>query len=116
MVPTVEMIEVGLSDELRDAWFKMKDFNLSLAHEQRIYASTKSVMFATDRCYSFLRPKKKYIELCFFLHHKLDEKDIKIQQSSAHKYTHTLRLVHSDQVEEPLTSWIEESFLHSIKM
>ena len=35
--------------------------------DQRVYASHSSIMFSRRACYFFVRPKKKMLELCFFL-------------------------------------------------
>ena len=78
--------------------------------EQRIYTSEKAIMFARRICHAFVRPKKSYLELCFFLNRPLKNADVKVQERSKVKYAHTFRLVHSDQVEEPLTDWLREAY------
>ena len=55
-----------LSEDLRDAWERLRDTAAAFG-DQRIYASHKSIMFARDSCYFFVRPKKKFLEVCFFL-------------------------------------------------
>ena len=55
-----------LSDDLRDAWERLRETAVSLG-DQRIYASHKSIMFSRKSCYFFVRPKKNFLELCLFL-------------------------------------------------
>jgi len=100
----------NLNEDLMDAWVKLRQFAAELG-EQRIYASEKAIMFSKRICYFFVRPKKSYIEVCFFLRHKIDDPlRLKIQTQSKTKVAHSFRLIHPDQVEEPLTDWIRESF------
>jgi len=54
-----------LSDDLRDAWERLRETAVSLGN-QRIYASHKSIMFSRKSCYFFVRPKKNFLELCLF--------------------------------------------------
>ena len=55
-----------LSDDLRDAWERLRETVLAFG-EQRIYASHKSIMFSRTSCYFFVRPKKSFLEVCVFL-------------------------------------------------
>ena len=55
-----------LSEDLRDAWERLREAAESLG-DQRIYASHKSIMFSRRSCYFFVRPKKSFLELCVFL-------------------------------------------------
>ena len=55
-----------LSDDLLDAWERLRDTAVSLG-EQRIYASHKSIMFSRKSCYFFVRPKRESLEVCIFL-------------------------------------------------
>ena len=106
--PIEELIDRE-NEDLVDAWTKLRDFTESLG-EQRIYTSAKAIMFARRICHAFVRPKKSYLELCFFLNHPLKNDEVKVQKLSKVKYAHTFRLVHSDQVEEPLTDWLRQAF------
>ncbi len=72
-------------------------------------------MFARRVCYMFVRPKKTYLELVFFLPERLDDLSVhKVEQETKTKYTHTFKLVHSDQVEEPLIDWLKAAYDSSI--
>lgn len=97
------------NEDFADAWAKLKRFEQSLG-DQRIYTSEKAIMFARRVCHAFVRPKKSYLELCFFLSKPVKSSNLKIQKRSKTKFAHTFRLIHPDQVEEPLTDWLREAF------
>ncbi len=68
-------------------------------------------MFSRDVCYMFLRPKKSFVEVCFFLPKTLKNPLIKrTQATSKKKVSHLFNLVHADQVEEPLMNWLREAY------
>jgi hypothetical protein len=105
----------GLSEELQDAWARLRATLLGLG-EQELRTSHRSIMFARKTCYAFVRPKKKFIELNFFLPHALDSEFLKkVSPASKTKWTHVLHLTHSDQIENPLTGWLREAFDYSAK-
>src|ERR1700729_1785243 len=60
----------GLDEDLRDAWHKLRAFAAGLG-PQRIYASALSIMFARKVCYFFVRPRKTFLEVWFFLPRKI---------------------------------------------
>lgn len=107
---TEEELTRHLTEELSDAWERLRATAAALG-EQRIYASHNSIMFARKTCYAFVRPKKKSLELVFFLPRVIESPHIRrIQAVSKTKYAHTVQLVHRDQVETPLTDWLAEAF------
>ena len=55
-----------LSEDLQDAWERLRETAAAFG-DQRIYASHKSIMFSRKSCYFFVRPKKKFLEVCVFL-------------------------------------------------
>src|SRR5690349_2280394 len=55
-----------LPEDLQDAWAALKANLLGLG-EQELRHSHRSIMFARKTCYAFVRPKKAFIELNFFL-------------------------------------------------
>ena len=99
----------GLSEDLRDAWEKLRNFGASLG-TPRIYASHNSIMFSKKVCYFFVRPKKAFLEVWIFLPRKIE--GLKSMQGSAKKikYCNMFKLIHGDQIEAPLTDWIREAF------
>src|SRR5438094_9162830 len=87
-----------LSEDLMDAWERLRETATEFG-EQRIYASHHSIMFSRKACYFFVRPKKKYLEICLFLGRKLKASAIrKTLSSSKFKIAHLVRVTHRDQV------------------
>ncbi len=79
--------------------------------EQEIRTSHRSIMFCRKTCYLFVRPKKSFLEVNLFLPRSLDSEMVKKSLAvSKTKFVNILPIVHSDQVEEPLTDWIHEAF------
>lgn len=106
----VEDVTRDLTEELGDAWRKLKKFALELGN-QRVYTSAKAIMFSREVCYMFIRPKRSYLELVFFLNREITNPALKKpHQVSKTKWGHTMRVIHEDQIEEPLTDWLRESF------
>jgi len=99
-----------LSDELREAWERLRDSAAALG-EQRIYASGTCIMFARDTCYAFVRPKKRLLELCVFLGREVKAPQIRrADRRSRTKVAHVIRIIHRDEVEPPLTEWLAEAY------
>lgn len=98
-----------LDEDLRDAWEKLRAFAVDLG-EQRIYASAQAIMFAKKVCYFYVRPKKKFLEVWIFLPRKIEGLTAIQGPSKKEKYSNLFKLIHADQVEEPLTDWIREAF------
>ena len=99
-----------LSEDLRDAWERLRDTAASFG-EQRIYASHKSIMFSRKSCYFFVRPKKSFLELCVFLGRTLKVSQVRrVDRASKSKVVHVIRITHRDQVEAPVTDWLQEAY------
>jgi hypothetical protein len=99
-----------LSDDLRDAWERLRE-TLADFGEQRVYASHSSIMFARKACYAFVRPRRKFLEVYFFLGRTVRTPPVrKSMASSRLKIAHEARITHRDQVEAPLTDWIREAY------
>jgi hypothetical protein len=103
-----ELID-GLSEDLRDAWHKLREFAADLG-PQRIYASALSIMFARKVCYFYVRPKKTFLEVWIFLPHQIEGLTFMQGPAKKVKYCSLFKLIHADQVEAPLTDWIREAF------
>ena len=102
-----------LSEDLQDAWERLRETAASLG-EQRIYASHHSIMFARKSCYFFVRPKKNFLELCIFLGRGLKAPQVRrVEPASKAKVANLLRVTHRDEVEAPLTDWLEEAYEYS---
>jgi hypothetical protein len=108
-----EKLTADLSEDLMDAWERLRE-TASDFGKQRIYASHKSIMFSRKACYFFVRPKKKLLEVYFFLGRTVKSPLIrKTHQSSKLKVAHLVFITHRDQVESPLTDWLAEAFKSS---
>src|SRR5215813_12919140 len=100
----------SLSEDLMDAWERLRETAGEFG-DQRIYASHKSIMFSRKVCYFFVRPKKKVLEIWFFLGRTLKDSMVrKTVQSSKVKVAHLVHVTHRDQVEAPLTDWLREAY------
>lgn len=99
-----------LSEDLRDAWERLREAAASIG-EQRIYASHSSIMFSRKSCYFFVRPKKRFLEVCIFLGRALEGPQVRRSDpASTMKVANILRIQHRDEVEAPLTDWIQEAY------
>ena len=107
---TEAALTADLSDDLRDAWKRLRETAADFG-DQRIYASHNSIMFSRTSCYFFVRPKKKVLEVWFFLARTLKAPMVKkTLQSSKAKVAHLVHVTHRDEVEAPLTDWLKEAF------
>lgn len=107
-VTEAELID-GLDEDLRDAWQKLRAFAADLG-TQRIYASAQSIMFSKKVCYFFVRPRKTFLEVWIFLPRKIEGLKSMQGPTKKVKYCNLCKVVHADQIEEPLTDWIREAF------
>jgi hypothetical protein len=99
-----------LSEDLRDAWERLRDTATAFG-AQRIYASHSSIMFSRKSCYFFVRPKRSYLEVCVFLGRTVKAPQVrKVVESSKTKRVHILRITHRDEVEAPITDWLQEAY------
>jgi hypothetical protein len=99
-----------LPEDLRDAWERLRETAESLG-DQRIYASHKSIMFSRRSCHFFVRPKKSFLELCVFLGRPLNAPQVRrVDRASKSKVAHIIQIRHRDEVEAPITDWLEEAY------
>ena len=99
-----------LSEDLRDAWERLRETAAAFG-EQRIYASHKSIMFSRKSCYFFVRPKKSFLEVCVFLGRALKARQVRrVDSASKSKVVHFIRITHRDEVEAPVTDWLQEAY------
>ena len=102
-----------LSEDLRDAWERLRESAMEFG-DQRIYASHHSIMFARKACYFFVRPKRRYLEVCVFLGRRLNVARVgRVVAASKTKFAHLLRIRHRDEVEPPITDWLQEAYQFS---
>jgi len=99
-----------LPEDLGDAWERLRE-TAAWFGEQRIYASHSSIMFSRKSCYFFVRPKRSFLEVVFFLGRTQRSSRIRqTLQSSRAKVAHIVRVTHRDEVEAPLTDWLREAY------
>jgi hypothetical protein len=68
-------------------------------------------MFSRKSCYFFVRPKTKFLEVCVFLGRPIKAPQIRrIVPSSRTKLAHFFQIKHRDEVESPLTDWLQEAY------
>ena len=108
---TTEAALIGdLPEDLQDAWQRLRETAVAFG-EQRIYASHHSIMFARKSCYFFVRPKKSYLELCVFLGRTLKAPQVRrVDRASKSKVVHFFHIRHRDEVEAPITDWLQEAY------
>ena len=107
---TESALTTELSEDLKDAWERFRETAVSFG-EQRVYASHKSVMFARRSCYCFVRPKRSWLEVCVFLGRAVKAPQVRrVERASASRLVHFLRIVHRDEVEPPITDWLQEAY------
>jgi len=99
-----------LSEDLQDAYARVREAAVEFG-EQRIYASGSCIMFSRTACYFFVRPKRNHLELCIFLGHAVKSPQVKkIYESSRVKRAHIIHVRHRDEVESPITDWMQEAY------
>jgi len=68
-------------------------------------------MFARKSCYCFVRPKRSFLEVCIFLPRAVRGPQVRrSDRTSGTKVANMLRIHHRDEVEAPITDWLEEAF------
>jgi len=110
---TESALTQDLSEDLRDAWERLRETAASFG-DQRIYASHNSIMFSRKSCYFFVRPKKSFLEVCVFLGRAVKAPQVRrVVRASKSKAVHIIQVRHRDEVEPPLTDWLQEAYVLS---
>ncbi|HYS25494.1 MAG TPA: DUF5655 domain-containing protein [Vicinamibacterales bacterium] len=105
-----------LSEDLRDAWDRLRETAVSFG-DQRIYASHSSIMFSRTSCYFFVRPRKNYLEVVIFLGRAVKAPQVRqVVESSKRKKANIVRVTHRDEVEAPMTDWLQEAYEVSVTL
>jgi len=103
-----------LPEDLREAWARLRETAAALG-DQRIYASHNSIMFSRKSCYFFVRPKRTFLEVCVFLGRTLKAPQVRrAMPASKTKVAHLIPIRHRDEVEAPLTDWMQEAYDFSL--
>jgi hypothetical protein len=99
-----------LDDDLREAYERIRD-EATACGEQRIYASHHSIMFSRRACYCFVRPRRRWLDVCLFLERPVTSPLLKSATPvSRSRIAHMFRVTHRDQVEAPFTEWLAEAW------
>jgi hypothetical protein len=99
-----------LSEDLREAWERLRETAVSFG-DQRIYASHNSIMFSRKSCYFFVRPKRNFLEVCVFLGRTVKAPQVRRSvRASRSKTAHIIQISHRDEVEPPVTDWMQEAY------
>ena len=99
-----------LPEDLQDAWERLRETAAAFG-DQRIYASHNSIMFSRKSCYFFVRPKKRVLEVVIFLGRAVKAAPVRrIESTSKTKRAHIIHVRHRDEVEPPITDWLEEAY------
>jgi Domain of unknown function (DUF5655) len=107
---TESALTKDLPEDLQDAYARLRETVVEFG-EQRIYASHKSIMFARETCYFFVRPKKSALEIVFFLGRAVKAPKVrKVVEASRVKRAHIVHVTHRDEVEAPITDWLQEAY------
>jgi len=107
---TEEALTAELSEDLRDAWERLRDTAAAFG-EQRIYASGTAIMFSRETCYFFVRPRRSSLEVCVFLGLAVAGPLVRrVERRSATKLANIIRITHRDEVEAPFTDWLREAY------
>lgn len=107
---TPENLTRDLPEDLREAWERLHETAAAFG-EQRIYASHNSIMFSRRACYFFVRPRPSRLEVYIFLGRTLRSPQVRrADQVSRVKVAHLVHVRHRDEVEAPLTDWLEEAY------
>jgi hypothetical protein len=68
-------------------------------------------MFSRTSCYFFVRPKRRFLEVCVFLGRAVRAPQVRrVDPASKYKKVHFLRITHRDEVEAPITDWLAEAY------
>ena len=107
---TEDALTENLSEDLQDAWERVRETAVSFG-DQRIYASHHSIMFSRKSCYFFVRPKTNFLEVCIFLGRALKAPQVRrTMPASRAKFAHIVHIRHRDEVEAPVTEWLQEAY------
>jgi len=99
-----------LSEDLRDAWERLRETAAAFG-DQRIYASGTAIMFSRESCYFFVRPRRSFLQLCVFLDRAVRAPQVRrVERKSASKLVNIIHIRHRDEVEAPITDWLQEAY------
>jgi hypothetical protein len=107
---TEAALTADLSEDLRDAWERLRDTAAAFG-DQRIYASGTAIMFSRKSCYFFVRPKAKFLQVCVFLGRAVRAPQVRrVERKSTSKLVNIIHITHRDEVESPVVDWLREAY------
>lgn len=110
MMGTEDSLTKNISDDVMDAWLRLKETALSFG-EQSLTFSDKAILFTRKGCYLSVRPQKSYLGISFFLGRKVESPIVRETLAPARgTVEHTLRINHQDQIGAPLIQWLKEAY------
>ena len=99
-----------LSEDLIDAWERLRETAVAFG-DQRIYASGTAIMFSRQSCYFFVRPRRSFLQVCVFLGRAVRGPQVRrVERKSTSKLVNIIHIRHRDEVEPPLTDWLQEAY------
>jgi hypothetical protein len=79
--------------------------------ESAFSISNRTGTFSRKSRYFFVRPKRNYLEVCVFLGRAIKAAQIqRVDRASKTKLVHFIRIRHRDEVEAPITDWLQEAY------
>ena len=107
---TEAALTADLSDDLRDAWERLRETAAAFG-EQRIYASGTAIMFSRKSCYLFVRPRRNNLQVCVFLGRAVRAPLVRrVERKSTSKLVNIIHITHRDEVESPFVDWLREAY------
>ena len=107
---TEASLTADLDEDLASAWRAVRRFCCALG-PQRVYASGRSIMFSKRVCYAFVRVRKTFLELVFFLPRALDPSEVDvIFDPEKKRVAHMVKLRYAEAFEDPLPRWLREAY------
>jgi hypothetical protein len=107
---TEAALTADLSEDLKDAWERLRETAADFG-DQRIYASGTAIMFSRESCYFFVRPKRRFLQVCVFLGRAVRAPQVRrVERKSKSKLVNIIHITHRDEVESPFVDWLREAY------
>jgi hypothetical protein len=107
---TESALTADLADDLREAWERLRETAAAFG-DQRIYASGTAIMFSRKSCYFFVRPRRRFLQVCVFLGRAVRAPQVRrVERKSTSKLVNIIHITHRDEVESPFVDWLQEAY------
>src|ERR1700687_4656195 len=68
-------------------------------------------MFSRESCYFFVRPRRSFLQMCVFLGRAVRAPQVRrVERKSTSKLVNIIHIRHRDEVEPPITDWLQEAY------